>query len=614
MKELLDDVKAFIDRNKSVIDRNLDDLAESRGFSSGFGFSKKDRELRGEKGRAEITTNITRPWYNAVISSYTASPFVISAKSFQGGDPFGVNAILEYQIEKSDLADVAEKVLSDILNDGYGYFLVDTAYDSKDSDNQYCKPIHLDNGRTFMDSCESATGADCQMAVYVDLILKETAKEKYNIDDFSLRQNSDPFAEIGYYGKNEAEYTSIATVYRMTSEGCEISTMIHGVQYGESVVIQGLSRLPIIRAAAEKVWLESEEDWVYRGAYWFVYGLVKKINYEMSAQVEQAGTRPLAKFLAARGNFDGVSNQLADIHKNPRVALEYNVLDATGTPLPKPDPLVSNVLIDGLMDDVERTKALVNEILGTPSAEAPENETAEAVLLKKSTKEATVSRYLKALKEALEEVGKVMLDMLPVLYSVPRFVHGRELSAVSDASSYYIVIDKGPMDQTQKQRSISVLLAISSMIKENPNNPALPLIIQNTELSQDEKEQLIASLQGNGQLPPQVVQAMQQKDAQLAEMQAQLQQAGQTISALQIQLNEMINDAQTKYRIAVLESQTKLQIKQMELAADNQETQQKIMADFQITQQKAMADIEKEKIKALSKAPQTPVFDRGRFI
>ena len=261
---------------------------------------------------------------------------------------------------------------------------------------------------------------------------------------------------------------------------------------------------------------------------------------------------------------------------------------------------------------VERTKALVNEILGTPSAEAPENETASG-LFKKSTKEATVSRYLKALKEALEEVGKVMLDMLPVLYSVPWSVHGRALSTVPDTSGYCRSL-KGPMDQTQRQRSISVLLAISNMIKENPSNPALPLIIQNTELSQEEKEQLIASLQGNGQLPPQVVQAMQQKDAQLAEMQAQLQQAMQTVSALQIQLNEMINDAQTKYRIAVLESQTKLQIKQMELAADNQETQQKIMADFQITQQKAMADIEKEKIKALSKAPPMPVFDRRRFI
>ena len=91
--------------------------------------------------------------------------------------------------------------------------------------------------------------------------------------------------------------------------------MIHGVQYGESVIIQGLSRLPII-PAAEKVWLESEEDWVYRGAYWFVYGLVKKINYEMSAQVEQAGTRPLAKFLVTRGTFDGVSNQLCRYSQN----------------------------------------------------------------------------------------------------------------------------------------------------------------------------------------------------------------------------------------------------------------------------------------------------------
>ena len=60
MKKLLDDVKAFIDRNKSVIDRNLNDLAESRGFSSGFGFGKKTVSyvVKKESGN---NTNITAP-------------------------------------------------------------------------------------------------------------------------------------------------------------------------------------------------------------------------------------------------------------------------------------------------------------------------------------------------------------------------------------------------------------------------------------------------------------------------------------------------------------------------------------------------------------------------
>lgn len=613
-KDLNARAKAFVGRRKSMIDRDMEDLKESRAFSSGFGFNKRDRELRGTKGRAETTTNVTRPWYNSVISSYNANPFVIGVRRYDGGDALGVSSIMDYQVIKSDLADVASQVLEDMLNDGYGYFLVDTAYDNPSAQTQYAKPVHLDNGRVFLDDCDSPTGADCQMAVYIDLILKETATEEYDIPKRELSRNSDPFAELDYVGKNSNDYTSIATIYEMTEQGCEVSTMVHGQQIGKTVLFPGLSRLPIVRAAAEKIFLESEEQWTYRGAYWFVYSLVKKINYEMSSQTESVATKPLTKFIAPKGSFTGLSDQLSGINKEPRLYVEYNTVDSAGLPIPAPTPYSENALQTGLMDDVEKTNALVASILGNPAAETPANETAEAVLLKKGNQEATVSRFLKALKESLEEVGRVMLDMIPALYTADRVADGKMLQAVMDTDSCYIEIDKGPMVQSQQQRSIAILMALSSIIQTNPSNPAIPLIIKNSELSQEDKDALMQSLQPQqAQIPPEVQQQMAAKDQQIAQMQAAMAESQKTIAALQTQLNAMLDDTVNKYRIAVLDNQTKLQLKRMDLAANDAEQQKEIMADFATEQMKMQAEIEKERVKALSNVPAIPVFDKGRF-
>lgn len=618
-KDLNARVKDFVGRRKTMIDRDTEDLKESRAFSSGFGFSERDREIRGNSkntsSRAETTTNVTRPWYNSVISAYNANPFTIGVRRYDGGDTFGVSSIIDYQVIKSDLADVASQVLEDVLNDGYGYFLVDTAYDNPSAQTQYAKSVHLDNGRVFFDDCDSPTGADCQMAVYIDLILKETATEKYDISKRELSRNSDPFAEIDYIGKNSNDYTSIATIYEVTSQGCEVSTMVHGQQVGKTVLFPGLSRLPIVRCAAEKIFLESEEQWTYRGAYWFVYSLVKKINYEMSSQTESVATKPLTKFLAPKGSFTGLSDQLSSVNKDPRLYIEYNAIDpATGNPIPAPTPYGENAIQTGLMDDVEKTNALVASILGNPTAESPANETAEAVLLKKGNQEATVSRFLKALKESLEEVGRVMLDMIPSLFPADRVADGKMLQAVMDVDSYYVEIDKGPMVQSQQQRSIAILMALSQIIQANPSNPAIPLIIKNSELSQEDKDALMQSLQPQqAQIPPEVQQQMAAKDQQVAQMQQAMAESQKTIAQLQQALWEMQNDSRAKVLMKQMDIEAQYNLKRMELAASNKAMQAQIVADAQSQTQKLQVELQKEVIKSRESSPDAPLFTSSKF-
>ena len=615
-KDLLDRLNSFVDRRRDVIERDLGDQKVSRSFGSGFGFTEQDRELRGSEGRAEITANVMRPWVNKVISDYTSAPFTISARRFDNQDASVVNSILNYETEKADLADIAGEALATILNDGYAYVLVDTAYDNPGTKTQYAKPKLLDNGRTFFDECDSATGADCPMVVYLDLIRKETAEDKYDLSPRTLKNAKDPFAGISYYGKDPANYTTIATVYELTSQGCEISTVVHGQQIGKTKLIPGMSRIPIVRLAADKIWIESLGEWVYRGAYWFIFDLLRTINFTMSLQAERIATAPTAKFLAAEGTFNGMSASLADINKSPKLYVEYKRADATGRDLPPPVPFPNDKDYSDLMGIVKQTNDMVIAILGNPSAEPQANETAESVLLRRTVQEATVSRYLKSLKEGLEEIGKVMLDFMPTLFGVDRQVDTGTLQAVYDIESYYIVIDNGPLFKSQQQRSISVLMALSTLIAQNPANPVLPLIIKLSELDDASKQELMQAMapKGPAELPPEVMQQMAAKDQQITQMQAQLAEAGKTVAALQTNLNVMLDDTQNKYRIAVLDNQTKIMIERMKLAANDAKLQAEIQADFAKQQQDIQADILKESMKLRAQAPTVPVFNDGRFI
>lgn len=608
MEDIEKEVNEFIERQKTTINYNSDDLKVSRSFSSGFGFTGEDRELRGES-RPEVTVNVVKPWFNSVMSSYTQDPFSISARRYDGQDATQMSSILEYENGKSKLNDVALKALENLVDDGYAYILVDTAYDNASAKTQYSKPMLLDNGRVFLDDCEEANAADCQMAVYLAPMRKKIAAEKYDIPERSLGM-SDPFAALNYIGKDTQNYTTIATIYRMTDAGCEIYTMVHGRQIGEPRLIAGATRIPIVRVACERVWIESLNNWVYRGAYWYVYDLIRSINYSMSLQTENVATAPTVKFLTAKGSFNSSNKQLSEINKQQLLNLDYETFDAQGRPIPPPQQYHYDALGGGLMDLVTRTNEMVVAILGSPNDAPNPNETAESVLLRKSVQESTRSRFLTALRDALEEVGRIEIEMSPMLFGVDRTVNAKTLKVVYNANEYYAVIDAGPLVRSQKQRSISVLLALGKLIQESPNNPVLPAIVMASELTDEEKTMLMGQLQPKQQIPPEIAQAMAAKDAQIQEL-------NKYVSQLQIQLNEFVDDTKTKLAIAQMDNETKVYIKQMEIAADNAQLQQELRAEYATKQAELAASIDKERIKLLANiprlgAPQEPVFSTQR--
>ena len=609
---LLQRVQDFLDRRNPVISRDQNDLKQSRSLSSGFAFTEHDDDFRGEN-RAKIVANVLRPWINTVISSYTANPFGIGVKRGDGQGAPEMTVILDYVQSKCDFTDLAANVLETVLNDGYAYVLTTNEVDNPETNSQYPHPILLDSSRTFMDDSEDPTGADCDMAVYVSVIKKTKAESQYGIDKFRLRQASDPFAQYNFV-KDSTNYTTIATVYEVVEGGVQVSKLCHGIELDEPVIIAGMTRLPIVRIAGERVYMPSTEQWHYRGAYWFVLDILRVINYQMSLHAERVAAAPTAKMMLDARTIAGCEDDWNSMNKTPKAYVKYNAVDETGNALPIPQPFPADKDNSDLISGVQSMTQMVTSILGAPTGEPPKNETEVSVLLRKSISEATANRYIKALCEGLEAIGEVILQWLPTLFDVERTYNNRVLAAISDISGFVITVDSGPVIASQQSKTVAQLMAVDRLLASNPSSKIIPVIIKNLDMPQDDKQIILQQLIQAPVVDPAMQAAVAQKDQQMTQMQGVIDQQNKQLSALQIQLNEFVDDSEIKIRIAQMDNETKIYLKRLELAASNEELQAQLQADFMAQQAKLQADIVKKRMDLRADVPVIPVFDRGRFV
>ena len=100
----------------------------------------------------------------------------------------------------------------------------------------------------------------------------------------------------------------------------------------------------------------------------------------------------------------------------------------------------------------------------------------------------------------------------------------------------------------------------------------------------------------------------------IAQMQKTIEDQAKQNSALQIQLNEFVDDSEIKIRIAQMDNETKIFLKRLDLAAANEELQAKLQADFMVQQAKLQNEIIKKRMDLRKDIPVVPVFNEGRFV
>jgi len=348
----------------------------------------------------------------------------------------------------------------------------------------------------------------------------------------------------------------------------------------------------------------------------------RMLNYYRSTETELLALQPKAPFVGAHGQFEGFEEEWQNANSIAYSYLSYNPVDVNGTTLPPPQrqgfAAPPSGVLQGAINaeqDMMRTTGIHEASMGMKSNES----SGRAILARQREGDVSTFHFIDNAARAQRYCGRQLVDLIPKIYDRARVVrilgeddtekmvevnqptmvkqdNGQEVEKIYDLGlgRFDVVVSSGASYTTRRQEQAEAMMNIT---QANPQlwATAGDILVKAMDwpdadvLSKRLKKTLPPGLaepeddeEGAPQLPPEVMQQME-------EMNAQLEQAGMMVEELQAQLESK----QPEYQMQM----QKLQIEQF-----NAETNRiKAMADIEAKQAAPVAndelsDAEAEKI------------------
>lgn len=256
------------------------------------------------------------------------------------------------------------------------------------------------------------------------------------------------------------------------------------------------SRIPIVPVWGEEYRIGDRR--VRRSLIYAAKDSQRMINYWRSASVESLALAPKAPWLVTPKNVEGHEQMWrAAGQSNPSV-LFFNPDPVTGMPKRQdPAPVQTAMLQEAALaqDDLKATTGIFDAALGAQS-----NETSgKAITARQMEGDVSTYVFLDNLLQAVEETGRILVDMIPKVYDVKRQIRilGKKMESkiikVNDGGQYDLTRGKydvhcvtGPSFTTQRQMAAE---AFQSFVQSAPATAPIliPRMVENMDLP-DAKE------------------------------------------------------------------------------------------------------------------------------
>ena len=252
----LDKIKDLMNERSDYAERDRLDLDTARSVLSGFGFDEDDHKYRGNK--PEITIPVINQWINEVATAYERNPFSIELKGDRD------LAAYRYILDKlnSKILQLSNKALIESISVGYTYALVSTNIVDFSNNWQEIDIQLVDARKVIVGYCEEADLSDCDTAIVIDILDKEKAKAKFDLDDYDLRGSRDVLYGYDIVMDSKTQ-CSVITLYERISEGVRITKVVYN-KVVDQVVIP-LKHLPLVRFYGDSCYIDKREH--FRGVY-----------------------------------------------------------------------------------------------------------------------------------------------------------------------------------------------------------------------------------------------------------------------------------------------------------------------------------------------------------
>jgi hypothetical protein len=435
----------------------LDDIRFGRLSEQWPEAVRRQREL---DGRPCQTINVLPTYIRQVVNDGRQNRPAITIHPASDGADEEVAQIyngLIRNIEVTSDADVAyDTALDNSVTHGLGYWRVNTCYADDDSFLQDLRIDAIPNpfsvyGDPFSVAADSA---DWNVAFIVDTMRRKAFERKYkdaepvDWDVYGAGEQATPWFEddqvmvAEYWTREEAlrEIVALSTgeiigveeleanLALFQAQGVQIigspravrshkvtQRLMTGAEVLETVHWAG-KYIPIVPVYGEVVNLEGRR---------FLRGLIRdakdsqqNINFMRTAAVETVGYAPKVPWIGPRGAFATDADKWETANTESHAYLEY---DGAVPPERQPFPGPPAGYIQAVSDAVSDLKSVIG--LQDASMGIPSNETSgRAILARMREGDVSTFHYIDNLSRAIRHTGRILIDLIPKVYSTPRMV------------------------------------------------------------------------------------------------------------------------------------------------------------------------------------------------
>lgn len=558
---------------------------------------RRSRELEGRP--CLVISQLAAMGRQVVNDARQNKPGIIVHPADSGADPDTAevfNGIIR-NIEVSSNAEVAyDTALEHAVFGGYGFFRVNTAYTSDDTFDQDLVIERISNPLSVYGDCHStaADSSDWNVAFVTEMMSKAKFERQYKgadpvnwEDDEAWKEAPAPWIEgdavmIAEYWRREEVKRKVLMLSDQQIVGADVyedqkamfdamgvtvmgerevrshkvtQRILSGAEELDKVEWQG-RYIPIIPVYGAEVNYKGKRTFrsLIRGAK----DSQRMKNYWRTTSTELVALAPKAPFIGKKGAFETDNAKWATANIQSHAFLEY---DGAEMPMRQPFAGVPAGAVQEALsaqDDIKSTMGMYDASLGARS-----NETSgRAIIARQMEGDTATFHFIDNLSRAIRHAGRVLIDLIPEVYSVPRVVRVmgpegepdmkpvnqpftvqeknpetgevEEISKIYDLSAgkYDLVVKAGPSFNTRREEAAQQMI---ELIRAYPDAAPIigDLLAKNLdwpgaeEIAERLKAMLPPQIKGEegegGGIPPEVQEAVGQMQQQLMELQQQNQ-------------------------------------------------------------------------------------------
>lgn len=566
--DLVAEVKDFIEKNS---ERNRDQVKRikaDREFAAGQQWDEIDRTNRGENRLEEEIPVIENP-ISAVVNPISAKPFrTVAEPKPKFKDVYG-EAIAVLNEKLSELQDTFEmqeahdSATYDEVCAGLGFCYATT--EEKDGEVEVTYHAIDDVTKVVWDAdAKSTTMADAKQAVVIELIKESEAEERYGTDIWGGKlPEKTTLVDLGDDFAIPEGLVPLLTYFRVEGHNCEFHRLI-GEQVVESDLLEGVDRIPIIAFIGEKKWFGDEHG--FAGLVHRLRPMQRRANYANSQMMERLDLVPKVGFMGPAEAIDEYEDEWAEANYSTDAYLHYRTHDKEGRELKEPKPIQMTAQVEDVQGVINSSIQLMQFASGiSPTGIVDQTihdqVTATEFMIRTESSQSNVSHYLKHTRESVKASGKVLAQMIIMVYGLD-----------IPEGAYEIKVDGGCIELTEMERERKFLLAVMQFVPEEMKGVLAIGLMNTLEFKQAPiLAQMMVKL-----LPPAVQEAFLGGDPkaalaaaqqQMAQMQQQLQQLQQQNQELTVQAQEL--QLRTKSDLAIKQIDAQVQLQKQKMANDN---------------------------------------------